>query len=938
MRRHAVLCLVFFLSGLSALVFESLWFRLAGLTLGNSVHSSSVVLGSFMGGLALGNWIAARWGSRSARPFQLYALLELAIGVIGVGVVLLLPALSRGLAPLLRATTDSAWQLHGLRGAVAFGLLLLPAASMGLTLPLLVKGLCDGGADFGRSLGLLYGCNTLGAVCGALSTELLLVPALGLTSTALVAGGLNASVALIVWRGFRGLPAGEAPEAGATAARPLGREGVRLLGAAFLVGGALLALEVVWFRFMLLFTMGTSVIFAVMLAVVLAGIGVGGLLGASGAVRRAAEGRESAVALLAGVWVVAGLWWFASPSGGFSGRASTSLPVVLGRALVLMFPTSVVSGLLFPLLGQRLQVVVTDETRAAGLLTLANTLGATAGALGGGFALVPGLGMERSLLALTLVYGAAGLLLLPARRGAPASGRLVLAGGAGLFVAALACFPFGGLQRLYVKVVEPYLQGDRQIVAVREGLTETAIYLRGLRLGETYAHGLITNGHSMAGTENKVRKYMKFFVYLPVALHPRPRKALLICFGAGSTAKALVDTQSLEQIDVVDISRNVLEMSSVVYPDPSEHPLRDPRVRVRVEDGRFFLQTSDERYDLITGEPPPLKAQGVVNLYTREFFQLVHDRLAPGGMTSYWLPIRQVGERDRRAVIRAFTDVFEESSLWMGSGDEWMLFGVRGPAERVDAERFSAQWRDPRVAGELVALGFEDPALLGAYFLADGDTLRELVRDVPPLVDEFPHRLNPIPPRAFTHADHPQLVDPELNRERFRASAHVARLWPSEMREATLNAFDAFHHLHDVCAPPGHRLGPARPVLEDLHWVLTHTALVTLAQQRMFTDPDEQQIVRRVYEAGRRDAVVLTKLGDAALASRDYPRAVEWFERAVAIGPGGPTYRLLYALCLEGDLERAREVAQTAPPHPDGVRVRAFFTTTFGLELPPGDD
>src|SRR5206468_8297209 len=135
------------------------------------------------------------------------------------------------------------------------------------------------------------------------------------------------------------------------------------------------------------------------------------------------------------------------------------------------------------------------------------------------------------------------------------------------------------------------------------------------------------------------RRYMKLFVYWPVAFHPAPKKALLISYGVGSTAKALTDTRAFEQIDVVDISRDVLSMDEVVYPDPATRPLRDPRVKVYVEDGRYYLLTTDQRYDVITAEPPPPKNAGIVNLYTREYFELLHDRLAEGGVATYWLPV-----------------------------------------------------------------------------------------------------------------------------------------------------------------------------------------------------------------------------------------------------------------------------------------------------------
>ena len=123
----------------------------------------------------------------------------------------------------------------------------------------------------------------------------------------------------------------------------------------------------------------------------------------------------------------------------------------------------------------------------------------------------------------------------------------------------------------------------------------------------------------MAGSHASARRYSKLYVYLPVALHPGPKRGLVISYGLGSTAKALTDTAAFESIDIVDISEEMLEMSDMVYAE-GDSPLRDPRVEVHVEDGRYFLQTTQRSYDLITAEPPPPAAAGVVNLYTQEYF------------------------------------------------------------------------------------------------------------------------------------------------------------------------------------------------------------------------------------------------------------------------------------------------------------------------------
>src|SRR5262249_1217533 len=157
-------------------------------------------------------------------------------------------------------------------------------------------------------------------------------------------------------------------------------------------------------------------------------------------------------------------------------------------------------------------------------------------------------------------------------------------------------------------------------------------------LDEPVYNRLVTNGFSMSGTAVPGMRYMRYFVYWPMVLHRGPiRRALVVCYGVGVTARAALDLPAAESIHIAEISRDVGAMSDTIY--PPNPPLGDPRVRLHIDDGRQFLETTATRFDLITGEPPPPRTPGAVNIYSREFFQLVHDRLADGGIATYWLPV-----------------------------------------------------------------------------------------------------------------------------------------------------------------------------------------------------------------------------------------------------------------------------------------------------------
>ncbi len=907
------LCAIFFLSGASALVFETLWFRQAGLTFGSGVWASSLVLSSYMGGLAIGNRAAARHGHRLRDAVRGYAALEAVIALTGLGLVLLFPRLPGLLVPVFRPFLDAPLLLNPLRFGVSFALMLVPTTAMGATLPLLTKALTAADPNFGRSLGRLYGWNTLGAVAGALAGEAFLIGRLGLTGTGVVAAlgcGTAALAALALSRGARRTPAVAEPTSHGAG---LPGDAARLLGAAFASGALLLGLEVFWFRFLQLFVHGSSLAFAVMLATVLAGIGVGGLAGS-----RLLRWRPGAHAWLPAVALACGLATLLSyalfdrvVNALFAGaldagvRAYTRDTLQTAKlALALVFPASLGSGVLFTFLGQALRRVVDGDVRAAGYLTLANTTGGMIGPLLAGFVLLRLLGMERSLFLLALLYAGVALLARPpGKRGAetarwPARAALTL-----LAVAALL-FPHGKMERTYVlNPSRTYIEGGgMQVLAIRESLTGTHVLLRQDYLGEPLQYRLVTDGVGMAGTHWFARRYMELFVNLPVALRPDATSALLISYGLGSTASVLVDTSRLERIDVVDISRDVTELGALAHPGPGANPLDDPRVVLHIEDGRFFLLTTERRFDLITGEPPPPQSAGVVNLYTREYFQLIHDRLRAGGVASYWLPLDTTGVAGGRAVIRAFCDVFADCSLWAGTRLDWMLVGTRDAPGGVDEAAFARQWREPRTAAKLRAIGIEVPEQLGGLFLADAELLGEQTRGVAPLVDDFPHRL-PTRPVDMSRVERwiREMTSPEVAKRRFEASAFVQRHWPADLRERTLPLFETQDFINHT--PQMLLARPATDRRAGLVRVLRDTTLRSPVLWFLDSDEDRARILARQESPALPPAELAWRRGVGALASRDYTSAAALFAEALEASPRAAwlDWLRLTSLCLAGE-------------------------------------
>ncbi len=527
--------------------------------------------------------------------------------------------------------------------------------------------------------------------------------------------------------------------------------------------------------------------------------------------------------------------------------------------------------------------------------------------------------MEGAFFALALLYGLIGLFAVPGTWPPLAMASRRACWTAGLAsVVVLGVFPFGLMAEAYFpRATHTYTMDGSEIVATREGPTQTIFLMQQAWMGEPIYHRLVTDGFSMSGTAIPGKRYMRYFVYWPMLVRQAPlQRVLVICYGVGVTAGAVKDLTSVKSIDVVEISQDVVDMSDLIY-SPDEHPLRDPRVRLHFEDGRYFLQVTEERFDLITGEPPPPDTPGTVNLYTREYFQLIHDRLTDGGIATYWVPIPQSLAWDTNAIIRAFCDVFQDCSLWNGTPSDWMLVGFRHPTARASGAQLSSAWNDPVLGPRLREIGFEVPEQIGATFLGDAAYLRALTADTLPLTDDYPRRLRPVLARpSLSDARYRRaaefyddLIDPRRAQQAFEASELIRRLWPERLITETVPFFESQRIINRMF---GEGAKPLRQI-EDLHFLLTETPLrrLPLWILGMGNHPVLQHAAEMVNDGTGLGEYVL---GLRALAARDYQEAAGYLAQSQQRGVPGSHPLLVYALCLAGQLGAASRLAQDVDP------------------------
>jgi spermidine synthase len=752
------LFVLFFLSGISGLVYQVVWVRAFGNVFGNTIYSASLVVATFMLGLGAGSYlIGVRADRRYAHApdslLRVYGFIELAIAAQGLLISLLLPRLGVLAAAISSYVADeSGWFVlsaasYGARAALVLVLLAPITVLMGGTLTLLVRQLVrsDVTTRGGWTIALLYAVNTAGAATGAFLTDFALVPAIGLLGTQVIAVALNAVAGVGAFAlsgvkaGARGGLRAEVRTAvgGGGPARVGGRVSAQVAWAAValvLTGFAAMGLEILWLRHFTLLLGGFRGIFSLLLTMVLVGIGAGALLG--GALHRRTRAPAPLFVLTQAVLVIATLLGLRATSATDITNTSTASELWFNLRPMLFEAglPALLMGCSFPLANAIIQRAEEVVGRRAGALYLANTAGAVAGSLITGFLLLPAAGMQGTATVLTVIAAASIAPIHLASTDRMHRLTIATAGAALASAAAIALWLTLPSDFVLRRALLPQVEGQ-QLLTIREAVGEVIAVADAPGTGR----GLLTNGHAMSSTAPLDQRYMRALAHVPLLAMERPAHVLVIGFGVGNTTQAATLHPSVDRVDVADLSRDILEHAEY-FRDVNHAVLSHPRVSVFVNDGRLHLQMQPEStYDLITLEPPPIAHAGVASLYSRDFYQLARTRLRPGGYLTQWLPAYQVPAGTALAMVRAFVDVFPEAVLLSGAREELILMGTTATAIAIDPAALRAALEHaPDARADLRRLDLGTPTEIVGTFVGSAKTLARATRDARPATDDRP--------------------------------------------------------------------------------------------------------------------------------------------------------------------------------------------------------
>jgi len=682
-------------SGVAAIIFEIVWFQQLELAIGSSAVSLGVIIATFMGGMCLGSLLLARCVSPRRHPLQTFAALELGIASCG----LLLLAAAPAVGALYHSLGPAGPWGYAFRAAVAAVCLLPPTVCMGATLPTLARWACS--RRQGSSPGWLQAANIAGGVLGCLLAGFLLLPQFDLATTASVAAATNGAAALAALALARRVP--HASPAVATVSRQTPPIAVAV--GICLSGFTALAAEVIWTRLLALQVGGTAYAFTLILAVFLAGLGLGNAVGA----RVVDTGRNAAAALgwcqlLAvpavawAAWQIAGVlpYWPIDPA--LATRSLVMVQVDLIRCAWAIMPAAVVWGAAFPL-AVAAAGPGPDAARPVGGIAAANMAGAVGGAIGGGVLLVWWLGSQRTQQVLMAVSCLAAMLLLVpsavSRRRAVAAGVLATAvAAAALAIATVPATPglLVGCGRHSAR-----LDGLHEFLFVGEGLQADVAISRGIA-GRLYYHNA---GKVQASSEPQDMRLQRMLGHLTTLVHDAPRSVLVIGCGAGVTAGAVALDSRVGTTTIVEIEPLVPQAARTHFGPHNHRVLEDPRVTVVIDDARHYLLTTQRTFDAITSDPLDPWVKGAAALFTVEFLEVVKARLAPDGVFTMFVQLYAMSEDAVKSQMASFFHVFPDGLVFantsFGRGYDLVLLGRAGPTV-IDVDAVQDRWASPASA------------------------------------------------------------------------------------------------------------------------------------------------------------------------------------------------------------------------------------------------
>jgi spermidine synthase len=480
-----------------------------------------------------------------------------------------------------------------------------------------------------------------------------------------------------------------------------------MLVAMGLSGFCALAAEVVWTRNLSLLLGATVYTFSIILAVFLAGLGLGSSAGAALA-RHTAKPRLAfalcqLLQILGIAWAAYSLartlpyWTLATPA---RANLAAKFEFDLLRCAWAILPSAILWGASFPLAIASTVGIGQDAARLLGRAYAANTLGAIGGAILAGMALVPWLGTQGVQMGLIAVSVIAALFALR-----PHTQRELVLAAAGVALAFVVASQVPRVPWELVAYGRQIASSDYGAHAVYFGEGMNA----SVAVTETPGGGRFfhVSGKTEASSLLKDMRLQRMLGHIPALLHPEAKSVLIVGCGAGVTAGTFVLHPSIRRIVICDIEPLIPRVVAAHFQLENHNVLRDPRVEIVYDDARHYIATTQEKFDLITSDPIHPWVKGSAVLYSQEYFTLCRARLNPGGLLTQWVPLYEADRAVVQSEIATFFSVFPEGTIWGndddGYGYDTVMLGQAEPL-KIDIGALQRRFERPDHAPVRAAL------------------------------------------------------------------------------------------------------------------------------------------------------------------------------------------------------------------------------------------
>jgi spermidine synthase len=787
------LFLIFMLSGFSGLIYESIWTHYLKLFLGHAAYAQTLVLVIFLGGLAAGSAISAKYSVGWTGLIKRYAIIEGLIGILALffhDTFLLTTDLTFN--QILPAFADMPTAIYAIKYSLAALLILPQSVLLGMTFPLMVGGLLRIFPDNpAKSISILYFTNSFGAVIGVLASSFILIDKVGLPGTVLTAGILNILLAIIVWAVIKNNTIDAAPvkiervqkkpDAESTEAGRYIIPGLLLIS--FFTGFSSFLYEIGWIR-MLTLVMGSSThSFEIMLAVFILGLASGSLW-----LSQRKQPLEKPWKMLAIAQIVMGMGALLSVLVYMSSyelmswllntinHTNETYPVFLifcGLiALLIMLPATFCAGMTLPLV-THLMLKTSMKEKGVGAVYTLNTLGAIIAIILATHLFMPLIGLKGLIVSGSFIDLILGLMIVwyvllktSTNKRLPSMAALV----ASLLVFSTVVLISGkwDLQQLSSGVFRfgaTSSKSPTEVIFHEDGKTSTVAVKQYLKAD---IRVLLNNGKpdaSMAmkaGTQHSGDEATQFLLgALPLIHKPGAESVAVIGLGSGVTPSTVLLSDTIKQVDSIEIEKAVVTASNLFRPFV-DRVYDDPRSHIHVDDAKTFFSVKQQKYDVIVSEPPNPWVSGVSTLFSQEFYSRIKTHLKQDGLLVQWMHLYEITPQLVATVMNAIGSEFEDYQIYAVSSSDVII--VASPNNTI-APLTSKAWSHKKLAKELLTYNIKTLTDINVRRVGNKDLLQALYKylNTAENSDYFPILDNNSAKSRFTHDKALALVQLNLN-------------------------------------------------------------------------------------------------------------------------------------------------------------------------------